>query len=832
MKREFEYPINDNNVMNHLVSNSSKADKFRYMISVLVIALSVSLIMSFAMLASGQRRVEMAMQEGRAQITVFGMTVQQYDTIKQQAEVSWVGIRTPITNTTQGNIQLKTYYIDETQLKKEDRESQLKGSLATGNQQVVVQQEMLDALKKENIKVGDTIFLNLDGLGGKGYQISGILTNNRTGNGTIRIMPNYYQVYISKDYAQNLIGESLKLYCDVRLNTDSISQSEVIRMAKNVLAKVNLSTDNIILSNNYFTVLGRLSDANDMTWLYAALLALFFALLSGGVIYSIFYISVTGKVRAYGQLRTLGMTIKQVQKIVRKEGTQLALQGIPLGWIIGGLLGYFLIPMGFRAGDTLLWAFLSGIFVFIAVHISMRKPAKIASQVSPIEGFRYSAYTGKQKATRKIQRPLVPGNLAIMNLGRNKKTTILTVSMMSFGAILILGIASVGISISGLAYAKYWYFPNSQFQLTINETIPTVLDDTATAEDTNLYMLKNSVIQQKNNPLNEQLISTIRSMDGVENVTTVSGFSSFIQTSTGSGGSMSNNSVNYTLTKDQFDMIKAAIIIGKADWQIFSKDNGVLIADTLINTPFNPLHYSVGDKIKTTMLAKDEKVIEIERPVMGVFSADKLMQMKVLPNSPQFLMARDAAQNIMGLRNDTVNLEVKVDSSKEKEVQSNLQNLVSLNRNIRLQSLSDTAKEQQAKYDSAVKLLTSLAVILFIFSLINFINTSFTNIRTRRREFGLLQSVGMTQQQIRKMLQTENSFYVIASTISAVVGVVIGAAFCKYLDASQHCILYQLPIRILMLFVACLIILHILMGFFASLNLKRESIIDRISISE
>ncbi len=295
---------------------------------------------------------------------------------------------------------------------------------------------------------------------------------------------------------------------------------------------------------------------------------------------------------------------------------------------------------------------------------------------------------------------------------------------------------------------------------------------------------------------------------------------------------MSNNSVNYTLTKDQFDMIKAAIIIGKADWQIFSKDNGVLIADTLINTPFNPLHYSVGDKIKTTMLAKDEKVIEIERPVMGVFSADKLMQMKVLPNSPQFLMARDAAQNIMGLRNDTVNLEVKVDSSKEKEVQSNLQNLVSLNRNIRLQSLSDTAKEQQAKYDSAVKLLTSLAVILFIFSLINFINTSFTNIRTRRREFGLLQSVGMTQQQIRKMLQTENSFYVIASTISAVVGVVIGAAFCKYLDASQHCILYQLPIRILMLFVACLIILHILMGFFASLNLKRESIIDRISISE
>jgi putative ABC transport system permease protein len=368
--------------------------------------------------------------------------------------------------------------------------------------------------------------------------------------------------------------------------------------------------------------------------------------------------------------------------------------------------------------------------------------------------------------------------------------------------------------------------------LSINETIPTVLDDTATAEDTNLYMLKNSVIQQKNNPLNEQLISTIRSMDGVENVTTVSGFSSFIQTSTGSGGSMSNNSVNYTLTKDQFDMIKAAIIIGKADWQIFSKDNGVLIADTLINTPFNPLHYSVGDKIKTTMLAKDEKVIEIERPVMGVFSADKLMQMKVLPNSPQFLMARDAAQNIMGLRNDTVNLEVKVDSSKEKEVQSNLQNLVSLNRNIRLQSLSDTAKEQQAKYDSAVKLLTSLAVILFIFSLINFINTSFTNIRTRRREFGLLQSVGMTQQQIRKMLQTENSFYVIASTISAVVGVVIGAAFCKYLDASQHCILYQLPIRILMLFVACLIILHILMGFFASLNLKRESIIDRISISE
>lgn len=45
------------------------------------------------------------------------------------------------------------------------------------------------------------------------------------------------------------------------------------------------------------------------------------------VIYSIFYISISGKTREYGQLRTLGMTRKQIRKFVRREGMILAARG-------------------------------------------------------------------------------------------------------------------------------------------------------------------------------------------------------------------------------------------------------------------------------------------------------------------------------------------------------------------------------------------------------------------------------------------------------------------------------------------------------------------------
>ena len=49
--------------------------------------------------------------------------------------------------------------------------------------------------------------------------------------------------------------------------------------------------------------------------------------------------------------------------------------------------------------------------------------------------------------------------------------------------------------------------------------------------------------------------------------------------------------------------------------------------------------------------------------------------------------------------------------------------------------------------------------------LINFINLVMTNIITRRHEFATMQSIGMTNQQLRKMMISESFSYVLLAGI-------------------------------------------------------------------
>ena len=827
-----EHPINNRGIFRKLVKRSVNGDKVRYCISILTIALAVALILILCMLASGERRVEMATQEGKAQFTAMMITEEEYTEICQQPEVEWVGIRTLILRSRQEQIELQVYYKDLVQLEKEERESRLSGRLPEAHNEVVVQTEMLEALGESEKEVGDTISLNLDGNGEKEYIISGILENNRTGEGTIVVVPNLYPVLVSREYAEELYGGTLDLYCDVRLNSDSVSQTVISELASEVLERVGLNSDHVHLAAQYFTVLGSNSDENDTTWMYALIIAIFFAVLAGSVVYCVFYISVVGKVRLYGQLRTLGMTKKQVRKMVRKEAISLALRGIPLGCIIGVGIGFIINPEGFRLQDTLLWIVLSSAFILIAVFISVRKPAKIAGKTAPIEGIRYSPYTENMKEQKKLLRNLKPDHLAILNLKRNKKKTGMTIFMMAIGAILLMAISTVGESLSAYENAVFWQYPNGQFQLTISSDSMALPSGEMNEEDQQLLMLGDSVIQATNNPLSNELTSAIEEIDGVKDITVSTGFSAFVSIVNDDGSSVMSGSTNYTLTEAQFNEVKSAIITDDIDWNSFCEQNGVLVAENLQDNLLNPIHYEIGDKVDTVMLGKDGTANHIERTVMGFFATDKLMELKIVPNSPQFLMARDAALIINGMNNDVVNIQINAEEAKQEDVRAALEEIVANNENLSLQVLEDTVEQGQSDYDTISGLLTILAVLVFAFSIINFADSTITNIGARQHEIGLLQAVGMTNKQVQIMLRRETFFFIMVSLISAVLGTGIGSFICWSLEQTQHCIAYHYPILMLVAFVMTLCVCYLIISFYISRSLRKNSLIERLSVNE
>ena len=110
-------------------------------------------------------------------------------------------------------------------------------------------------------------------------------------------------------------------------------------------------------------------------------------------------------------------------------------------------------------------------------------------------------------------------------------------------------------------------------------------------------------------------------------------------------------------------------------------------------------------------------------------------------------------------------------------------------------------------------------------------NTMIMNVITRKREFGILQAVGMSNGQLGKMLQLEGIFFTAGSIlISLIIG--LPAGYGAFLYSKNEGFFgistYHFPAAEVLIMVSVLLIMQIILSFVLSKNVKKESIIDRI----
>lgn len=221
------------------------------------------------------------------------------------------------------------------------------------------------------------------------------------------------------------------------------------------------------------------------------------------IIYNIFQISVATDIQFYGRLKTIGASTKQIKKLIYKQAIKLALLGIPIGLLIGYLLGVVLVPMLISYDQVSISAnpliFIgSAIFTFFTILISCLRPAKIAGKVSPMEALRYndSQTSGKRKS-KKSKNGASISRMAWSNLGRNKKRTVLVVSSLMLGLVLLSAF-----------YAKNASFDMEKYLSDLTIADFSIAD--ATSDDfMNGYNPKGTTIQPA-------LVEQIATLDGLE----------------------------------------------------------------------------------------------------------------------------------------------------------------------------------------------------------------------------------------------------------------------------------------------------------------------------
>ena len=75
-----------------------------------------------------------------------------------------------------------------------------------------------------------------------------------------------------------------------------------------------------------------------------------------------------------GQLRTIGMTKRQIKCMARREGLRYAFAGIPLGLAAGLLIGFAAYPDGFRIKTAAIYTALIEIAGVVNHCITLKLP--------------------------------------------------------------------------------------------------------------------------------------------------------------------------------------------------------------------------------------------------------------------------------------------------------------------------------------------------------------------------------------------------------------------------------------------------------------------------
>ena len=163
------------------------------------------------------------------------------------------------------------------------------------------------------------------------------------------------------------------------------------------------------------------------------------------IIYNVFQISVAGDIRFYGLLKTIGTTPRQLRRMIRDQALALSAAGIPIGLLLGWLLGGRLTPVVVErlngvvpvvSADPCIFVF-AALFALGTVLLSCRRPGRMAARVSPVEAVRYTEGSGKPRAKARRARAVRPLTMAWANLGRSRGKTAVTILSLSLAVVLL-----------------------------------------------------------------------------------------------------------------------------------------------------------------------------------------------------------------------------------------------------------------------------------------------------------------------------------------------------------------------------------------------------------
>ncbi len=666
----------------------------------------------------------------------------------------------------------------------------LEGRVPEKANEVVVSEYFLSTYGN-NARIGDIVTLDTESFHGD-YIVSGIMDsiNEKEANACAIILskaaltewngfdPAGYRAYAHFKNSDQLGEELMTSYCR------EIAEEYQLPMPK--------------MNSKYFAYASKSFD-------FALMAGVIAIVLIGGyiVIQSIFRISINDKIQSYGQLRTIGATPKQIKRIVKREGRKLGSIGILIGTVLGVCGGFLLFSKGFNAVSYVATVILTLISSWIMVSVSIHRPVKIAAGISPIEAVRFTSVQ-KNIRSRKRNIKLNPVSMGIANFKRDRKKTVAIVASLSLGGIILLVVSSIVLLRSPEALARQ-YFPDGDYKI--------YLDSKLTEQE----------VMAAGNPLNEELKREILSIDGVTDVI----------------AKRQSLHVNYRangiegvgmcdiLTEQNYSAVEAALIDGT-----MPPDARSIIIDSYTS---NNNNIGAG---ATVELISGKSTLPVT--ISGVFDS------KSIPTNGHGALHLDGPLEYAPealfhelhpeITSFDYSWSIVSDPKKADHVESELKNIVASHSNIALDEINTAIEYEKMSNSLAFGSMEVLSWMVFLFGVINLINTTLSNQIARKQENSILRSIGLTQKQLCKMNICEGLCYALFATLATlIVGLPASIFACRKMSIGAfagNVVPYKFPVLEMGLFILVLFGMELILSVWTIRRQKKQSLIEQMRAME
>lgn len=617
----------------------------------------------------------------------------------------------------------------------------------------------------------------------------------------------------------------------------------------------------------------QLSDSMDMGNILGIAAAFILVVFTGYlIIYNIFRISVTGDIRYYGLLKTIGTTGQQIRRLISSQAVVLSCIGIPAGLIFGWLFGAVLTPVVMRnlsykntvlSQNPLIFAGAAA-FSFCTVQISVRRPARAAGRVSPVEAVRYTEIPSCGRKEKKSEGGSRIYRMALANLGRSRSKTCLVILSLAL-AVVLLNVTFI--FAGGFNMDKYLekyvctdfivghadYF-QSRFRSADNGVTEVIIDEI----DEQGGIRESGRIYGKVSDIREFLPET-RIREKYAAYSSAEELDQMIR-QLGKEADEKGRYPNGVQVYGMEELPLSRLEVTEGDLSKLEEDGGdYIVAVVDMDDYGNPLEESnsrqIGEQIRIRyadeMRAVDSrtgKPAQEDTPDEYIINEVGKYHDKVYT-----VCARVMVNQSMGYRYSFAGQQKYVLGAEEFKRETGTAAVMSYLMNMEDDSAAETMEaflqnytenrevgydfESKESYSRNFYSLRSMFVLLggalsgviAVIGILNFINAVVTGVISRRREFAMLQAVGMTGRQLKEMLILEGCSYGIGAILTALI---LNVAMAPVIGNVLAGMFWFFVPHFTMTAIGAMAPLFILSGVLIPMAachfMKKESIVDRI----